>query len=138
MVDQKHKPKWHVSEKQRSNARAVRREMTEVERILRCNARPRRFRGVSLRTVAPLCHTARLIVERDGGQHFEPKTMGRNARRDRYLAAQRCGLVGFSHLDVMENKAGMLEEIAVALPRAQTVRCARGRGPGQAGCEDGR
>jgi very-short-patch-repair endonuclease len=45
MGDQNHKPKWHVSEKQRGNARAVRRELTEPERIIWCNVRVRRFQG---------------------------------------------------------------------------------------------
>jgi len=46
MADQKQKPKWHVSERQRSNARALRCDMTVAERIIRYNARAHRFRGI--------------------------------------------------------------------------------------------
>jgi very-short-patch-repair endonuclease len=106
MVDQKHKPKRHVSEKQVSNARAVRREMTEAERIICCNVRALRFQGVSLRRPAPVgpyvvdlvCHAAKLIVEVDGGQRFEPQTIARDARRHAHLAARGRGVVGFNML----------------------------------------
>src|SRR5215813_3855899 len=39
MADQKQKPKLHVSEKQRSNARVLRCDMTVAELIIRYNAR---------------------------------------------------------------------------------------------------
>jgi very-short-patch-repair endonuclease len=144
MVDQKYTPKWHVSQEQRSNARAVRHEMTEAEHIICGNVRARRFRGVSLRrqaVVGPcvvgfVCHAAQL----SGDQHFEPKTMVRNARRDACLAAPGCGVVRFNNQDVIKIKAGVLEEIAVALGGSEapspTLRRSRGRGPGQAGRED--
>jgi very-short-patch-repair endonuclease len=132
MVNHKHKPKWHASEPQRSNARAV---------------RPR-FQRVSVRSQAPfgpcvtdfVCHAARLIVEVDSGQHFEPKTMARDARRDPYLAAQGCGVVHLNNQDVIRNKAGVLEKIAVALGGSETPSLTlcrlRGRGSGHAGRED--
>jgi very-short-patch-repair endonuclease len=137
MVDQKYTPKWHVSQEQRSNARAVRREMTEAEHIIRGDVRARRFRGVSFRRQAVagrgadfVCHAA----QSSGDQHFEPKTMVRNARRDACLAAPGCGVVRF------KNAAGVLEEIAVALGGSEapspTLRRSRGRAPGHAGRED--
>jgi very-short-patch-repair endonuclease len=146
MVDQKHKPKWHASEEQRSNVRAVRREMTEAERIICCNAHAHRFQGVSRRqapvgrdVVDFVCHAAKLTVEVGGGQHFEPKTPVRDARRDAYLAVQGCGIVGFNSLDVIK-KAGVLEDIARVVGGSKTPsltrRCSRGRGPGHAGRED--
>jgi very-short-patch-repair endonuclease len=148
MADQKHKPKWHVSERQRSDAKAKRREITEAERIICCNGPRRRFQGVSFPRQAPVgpyvldfvCHAAKLIVEVDGGQHFEPKTTVRNAPRDAYLAAQSCGVVRLNNRDVMKNQAGVLAEIAVALGGSETasliLRRSRRKGPGHHGRED--
>jgi very-short-patch-repair endonuclease len=138
MVDRNHKPKWHVSEKLRlseklrRNGRAVRREMTEAERI-RCNMRAHRFQGAGLRRQAPdgpyvvdlVCHD--LIVEVDGG---------RDARRDTYLAAQGCGVVRFNHLDIMRNNAGVLEPIAGVLGGSEIFSRTLRRTPGHAGRED--
>jgi very-short-patch-repair endonuclease len=142
MVDQR--PKWHVSEKQRGTARAVRREMTEAERIIWCNVRGRRFQGVSSRRQAvdgpcvidKVCHAANLTVDVDGGQHFAPKAVLRDARRDTYLAAQRCGAVRFNPLDIMKNKAGVLEQVAVALGGWGTFSRTLRRAPGHAARED--
>jgi very-short-patch-repair endonuclease len=141
MVDRNHKPKCHVSEKLRRNGRAVRREMTEAERIIWCNMRAHRFQGAGLRRQAPdgpyvvdlVCHRADLIVEVDGGQHCRPNAVLRDARRDTYLAAQGCGVVRFNHLDIMKN-AGVPEPIAGVLGGAETFRLRRT--PGHAGCED--
>ena len=147
MVDQQHKPKWHVSEKQGSNARAVRREMTEAERIICRNVCAPRSRGISFRRPAPagpyvvdfVRHAAKLIVDVDGGQRFEPQTIVRDARRDAHLAWGR-GVVRFDNRDVMKNKARVLEESAVAFGGSETpsptLHRTRERGPGHAGRED--
>jgi very-short-patch-repair endonuclease len=127
MVDQRHKPKWHVSEKQGSNARAVRRPTTEAERIICCNVRAPRFQGVSLRSPAPagpyvvdlVCHAVKLTVEVDGGQR-EPQTIVHDARRDAHLAARGRGVVCFNNRDVMKDKARVLEETAVAFGGSET------------------
>jgi very-short-patch-repair endonuclease len=144
MVDQKQKPKWHVSEKQRSNARALRRDMTEAERIIWYNVRAHRFQSASFRRQTPIgpyvadfvCHAAKLIIEVDGGQHFEPGNIVRDARRDAYLTAQGYRVLRFNNLDVMKNKAGVLETIAAALGGSEapslTLPRKRGRGLGRA------
>jgi very-short-patch-repair endonuclease len=146
MVDQKHQPKWHVLDKQRRNASAVRRKMT-AERIVCDNAPAHRFQGVSLPTHTPVgrylvgfvCHAAKLIVEVDGRQHLKPTTLVRHARRDACLMVQGCGVVGFNNLDVIKNEAGVLEA-AVALGGSPspslTLPRKPGRGPGPAGRED--
>jgi very-short-patch-repair endonuclease len=87
MVDQKQKPKWHVSDKQRSRAKALRRDMTDAERIIWYNVRAHRFQGAGFRRQTPIgpyvvdfvSHAAKLIIEVDGGQHFEPENIARDA-----------------------------------------------------------
>jgi very-short-patch-repair endonuclease len=144
MIDQKQKPKWHVSEKQRSNAKALRRDMTDAERIIWYNGRAHRFQGTSFRRQTPIgpyvvdfvSDAAKLIIEVDGGQHFESGNIVRDARRDAYLAAQGYRVLRFNNLDVMKNKAGVLETIAAAIGGSEapslTLPRKRGRGLGHA------
>ena len=122
----------------RRNARALRRDMTEAERIIWYNVRAHRFQGVSFRRQAPIgpyivdfvCHAAKLIIEVDGGQHFEAKNIVRDMRRDTYLAAQGYRVLRFNNLDVMTNKSGVLDTIAAALGRAPSLTLPRKRGRG--------
>jgi very-short-patch-repair endonuclease len=146
MVDQDQKPKWRVSGKLRSNAKALRHDMTGAERIIWYNVRAHRFQGTSFRRQTPvgpyvvdfICHAAKLIIELDGGQHFEPENISRDVRRDAYLQALGYHVLRFSNLDVMTNKAGVLEAIAAALrkPPSLTLPRKRGRELGRACPED--
>jgi very-short-patch-repair endonuclease len=142
MVDQKHKPKWHLSHRQRKNATPVRPKMT-AEYIS-----AHRFQGVSLRRQTPVARcvadfvsdAAKFIVDVEGGQYFEPETIVRPARRNACLTAQGCGVVDFNNLDVMKNTVGVPAATAVALsgspPPCLTLPRRRGIGPGHAGRED--
>jgi hypothetical protein len=77
MAEQK-KPTWKVPSKRRSNARALRKNSTEAERILWSELRDHRLNGASFRRQVPIenyiadfvCHGAKLVIELDGGQHF--------------------------------------------------------------------
>ena len=140
MVDQ-HKPNWHVSDTQRSCARAVRRAMSASSAA---SCLHMGFEGVSLRRQTPVgaylvaCvrHAAKLTVEGDGGRHFEPGIILRHARRDACLTAQ--GVVGLNNLDAMPNKTGGLKAAVAPGPPAPspTLLRKRRRGPGHAGRED--
>src|SRR5688572_11258384 len=95
MSDIAKRPAWQVSPKLRSRARSLRRELTDVERIIWSALRAHRMNGASFRrqtTIGPyvadfVCHAANLIIEIDGGQHFEDEHMKRDARRDAFLAS---------------------------------------------------
>jgi very-short-patch-repair endonuclease len=84
-------PKWKVSPKLRSNARALRKNSTDAERILWSELRDHRLSGASFRRQVPIanyiadfvCHSAKLVIELDGGQH-SPMT-----KRRRTLVAAR-------------------------------------------------
>src|SRR6266849_10692142 len=145
MANDDRMPKWHVSANMRGNAKALRRNMTDAERFIWYNVRAHRFRDAGFRRQTPIgpyiadfvCHAAKLIVEVDGGQHFEPENIVRDARRDMYLATQGYRVLRFNNLDVMKNKTGVLETIAAALRGSEapslTLPRKRGRGLGNAG-----
>ena len=82
-------PTWKVSSKLRSNARALRKNSTDAERILWSELRDHRLNGAGFRRQVPIknyiadfvCHAAKLVIELDGGQHFsdEAEKSGRRA-----------------------------------------------------------
>jgi len=123
MSDSSKDPTWQVPTKLRVRSRALRRSMTDAERIVWYGVRAHRLNGASFRRQAPIgpfivdfvCHDARVIVEIDGGQHFEDAHEKRDARRDAYLAGKGYRVLRFSNHDVMTNRTGVLEAIAEAV-----------------------
>jgi very-short-patch-repair endonuclease len=129
MAEQK-SPTWKVSSKLRSNARTLRRNSTDAERILWSELRDHRLNGAGFRRQVPIanyiadfvCHAARLVIELDGGQHFSDQAEQADARRSAVIEAKGFQVLRFSNHDVMTNRAGVLETIATAVAaRAPTL-----------------
>jgi very-short-patch-repair endonuclease len=129
MIERAKAPSWHVSMKQRVRARSLRANSTEAERIVWWALRAHRLNGASFRRQTPIgpyvvdfiCHAAGLVIEIDGGQHFESKQEQRDARRDAYLAGKGFRVLRFNNHDVMLNRQGVLETIAAAIERAPSL-----------------
>jgi very-short-patch-repair endonuclease len=128
VVDPKH-PDWKVSGRLRTNARALRKNSTDAERILWSELRGHRLNGASFRRQVPIqnyiadivCHAAELVIELDGGQQFSDQSGRADARRSAVIEAQGFKVLRFSNLDVTKNRAGVLETIAaVVAERAPT------------------
>ena len=135
MVDPEH-PDWKVSEHLRANARALRRDSTDAERILWSELRNHRLNGAGFRRQVPIenfiadfvCHGAKLVIELDGGQHFSDEGERADARRSAIIEAKGFKMLRFSNHDVMINRAGVLETIAAAVAeRAPTPTLPRKR-----------
>ena len=130
------RPKWQVAPKLRTRARSLRRDSTEAERAIWNELRAHRMNGASFRRQTPIgpfiadfvCHASHLIIELDGGQHFEQETMKRDARRDAFLVSRGFRVLRFNNYDVMTNRQGVLETIAVALADAPSPTFPRKRG----------
>jgi very-short-patch-repair endonuclease len=129
-------PRWKVSSKLRSNARSLRKNATDVERILWSELRDHRLNGASFRRQVPIanyiadfmCHAAKLVVELDGGQHFSDDAERADAARSAVIEAEGFRVLRFSNHDVMTNRAGVLETIAAAVAeRAPTLALPRKR-----------
>jgi very-short-patch-repair endonuclease len=122
MVDPEH-PDWNVSAQLRANARALRRNSTDAERILWSELRGHRLNGTSFRRQVPVenyiadfvCHAVKLIIELDGGQHFSDEGEQADARRSAVIEAKGFKVLRFSNHDVMTNRNGVLETIASAV-----------------------
>ena len=136
MVDPSN-PDWLVSSRLRANARALRRNSTDAERILWSELRGHRLDSADFRRQVPIdnfiadfvCHAAKLVVELDGGQHFSDEDEQADAKRSAVIEAKRFQVLRFGNYDVMTNRSGVLETIAAAVAaRAPTLTLARERG----------
>ena len=139
MVDPEH-PDWKVSDRLRTNARALRKNSTDAERILWSELRDHRLNGASFRRQVPVkdfiadfaCHAAKLAIELDGGQHFSDHAERADASRSTIIEAQGFKVLRFSNHDVLTNRAGVLETIAAAVAeRTPTLTLPRKRERGQ-------
>jgi very-short-patch-repair endonuclease len=138
MVEPK-RPQWKVPSRLRGNARALRRNSTDAERILWSQRRDHRLSGASFRRQAPIegyvadfvCHSARLVIELDGGQNFSDEAERADSTRTAAIAANGFKILRFSNHDVMVNRSGVLETIAATIAaRAPTLTLPRTRGRG--------
>ena len=136
MVEEK-QPTWKVSSKLRSNARALRSNSTDAERILWAELRDHRLEGAGFRRQVPIanyivdfvCHAAHLVIELDGGQHFSDEGEGADAARSALIEAAGFQVLRFSNHHVMTNRAGVLDTIASAIAEsAPTLTLPRKRG----------
>jgi len=103
----------------RNQARSLRRNMTDAERVLwrelRRNGLGWRFRRqfpIPPYIVDFACLEARLVIEADGGQHNRP---GDHDHRDADLRAHGWRVLRFWNIEILENRGGVLERIAEAL-----------------------
>ena len=129
-------PTWKVSGKLRANARALRKNSTDAERILWSELRDHRLNGAGFRRRVPIenyiadfvCHAAKLVIELDGGQHFSDQAERADVRRSTVIEARGFQVLRFSNHDVMTNRMGVLETIAtVVAARAPTLTLPRKR-----------
>jgi very-short-patch-repair endonuclease len=135
MVDPEN-PTWNVPKKIRANARELRKKSTDAERILWSELRDHRLNGIGFRRQVPIknyiadfvCHAAKLVIELDGGQHFSDQGERADGARSAAIEARGFKVIRFSNLDVMTNRAGVLETIATAIAeRAPTPTLPRER-----------
>jgi very-short-patch-repair endonuclease len=104
-------------------ARRMRREKGPAERKVWYRLRELNRQGFQFRQQAPVgpyiadfCdHTAKLVIEIDGGQHGEPKGLATDKWRTRWLEAQGYRVVRFWNHDVLTNMYGVEVAILLAL-----------------------
>ena len=131
----------------RSFARTLRRQMTDVEKQLWRQLRDRRLQGLKFRRQVPLgryvadfaCFEQGLIVELDGGQHAEQ--VRHDAERDQWLHQQGFRVLRFWNNEVTQNLEGVLTTIVQACactPSSPTLLPQGEKGEGQPAASCGR
>jgi very-short-patch-repair endonuclease len=138
MADEK-SPTWKVPSKLRSNARALRKNATDAERILWSELRDHRLQGFGFRRQVPIgsyiadfiCHAAKPVIELDGGQHFSDTAEAADAARSAVIETKGFQVLRFGNHDVMTNRAGVLETIAAAVAERAPTTLPRKRERGE-------
>jgi very-short-patch-repair endonuclease len=100
-------------------ARELRKNMTEAERYLWARIRGKQLKNLQFyrqKNVAEFivdfyCPAAKLILEVDGGQHYEAKGREKDSRRDAYFSELGFTVLRFSDREVFKNIDGVLERI---------------------------
>ena len=89
-----------------SNARELRKNMTKEEGKLwffglrNYPVKFRRQQIVGNYIVDFYCHKAKLVIEIDGSQHYEPDNKLKDEQRTQYIEAQGIKVIRFSNLEV--------------------------------------
>lgn len=104
-------------------AQKLRREMTKEERKLwyaYLRSYPFQFRrqvAIGNFIMDFYCAAARLAVELDGSQHYEPSGIARDAERTAWLEANGIMVLRFSNTDVLTNLRGVCQQIDLLVNR---------------------
>lgn len=108
--------------KQRSQQ--LRDNMTDVERRLWLKLKMRKLQGLWFYRQKPIgsyiadfyCPKAKLVIEVDGGQHFENEAVEYDKARDEYMESLGLKVLRFTNTEVLDNIDGVLEVIVQNLP----------------------
>jgi very-short-patch-repair endonuclease len=104
-------------------ARRMRRDKEPAEQKLWSLLRELNRYGFHFRQQAPIgpyiadfCdHTAKLVIEADGSQHYEPKNRASDQSRTQWLSSQGYRVLRFWNHEILTNIGGVEIEIKVAL-----------------------
>ena len=103
------------------NARQLRREMTPHERKLwylflrKYQVKIYKQRIIGRFIVDFYCASAKLVIEIDGTQHYEPQGMAYDAERSVFLSALGLEVLRFSNRDVDRDFRGVCEQIDLTI-----------------------
>ena len=106
-------------------ARHLRIEQTFAEKTLWRVLRSRQFEATKFKRQIPFppyivdfyCHSARLVIEIDGGQHFIE--VEADERREKFLERRSLRVIRFTNLDVLKNLEGVTSVILQELNRVE-------------------
>lgn len=110
----------------RTQSRKLRSSMTDAERALWVKLRGKQLLGLQFYRQKTLgnyivdfyCAAARLVIEVDGSQHYQPDGATQDALRDCYLKSLGLEVLRFSNLEVLQNMEGVLAVISQELETA--------------------
>ena len=103
------------------NARRLRREMTPHERKLwylflrKYPVKIYKQRIIGRFIVDFYCASAKLVIEVDGSQHYEPQGMTYDAERSAFLSSLGLKVLRFSNRDIDREFHGVCEQIDITI-----------------------
>ncbi|HEY2069062.1 MAG TPA: endonuclease domain-containing protein [Rhizomicrobium sp.] len=110
------------SQMNRAHARELRNNSTKTERLMWSILRREQVDGLRFRRQQPIgpyiadffCPTLKLIVELDGGQHYEPEALAYDERRTHWLAERGYTVLRFPNADVAKWRRDVIDRITAA------------------------
>jgi len=107
-----------ISQRLRCNA-------TDAEVIFWSKIRNKQVEGFQFYRQKPIgayvvdfyCYKAKLVIELDGGQHFEPEHQKQDEKRDEYLKSLGLTVLRFNNLDIYNNLDGVMSVVFEFLKR---------------------
>jgi len=99
--------------------RMLRKNQTEVEKIVWNKLRSGRFFGIKFfrqygigNYIADFyCPEFKIVVELDGGQHFEGERIEYDKKREEYMLLKGVKTLRFTNFDILHNLDGIIEHL---------------------------
>jgi very-short-patch-repair endonuclease len=109
-------------------SRALRRSMTDAERLLWSRLRGKQLMGVQFYRQKPIGHyivdfyapAAQLVIEVDGSQHHEPEYRQKDIARDQYLVMEGLMVMRFDNIQVLRETDAVVEQIYGRISEARS------------------
>ncbi len=112
------KMKYTSNKKLTPNAKSLRKNMTEAERKLWYDVLKKfpvtinRQKVIGNYIVDFCCYSKKIIVEVDGGQHYEEEKIKDDEKRTKYLEGLGYKVLRYSNYDVIKNIDGVYEDLS--------------------------
>ena len=109
----------HYNKNLKRFSRQLRMNMTNAERLLWSKLRRKQLQGyqfyrqkiIGNYIVDFYCPKAKLVIEIDGGQHYDDENIKKDNIRDDYMREQRLIVLRFSDREVFDNLDAVIERI---------------------------
>lgn len=115
--------RYQYNQALKKNARDLRKNQTDMERILWSHLRSRQLCGLKFRRQFPIqqyilnfyCPERRIAIELDGGQHNTDAYKIRDQERDMLLARMNIIVLRFWNNEIIENIDGVVAKILMTV-----------------------
>ncbi|HVV69108.1 MAG TPA: endonuclease domain-containing protein [Gammaproteobacteria bacterium] len=105
--------------KNKINARKLRSNLTDAEQLLRSKLRRKQIRNIQFYRQKPIGNfivdfyapAAKLVIELDGGQHFEAEYKEKDLKRDSHLSRLGLKVLRFDNLEVLQYTEAVIDKI---------------------------
>lgn len=103
----------------KSLSRQLRANSTDAEKLLWSKIRKKQIKNYQFFRQKPIgnyivdfyCDKARLVIEIDGGRHYEDENSKNDKIRESFLEEQNLRIMRFTNLDVLKNIENVVEKI---------------------------
>ena len=114
--------------KLKANARQLRQNLTDSERVLWQRLRGKQLSDVQFYCQKPIGHyivdfyapKAKLVIEIDGSQHFEAQHAGKDKNRDEYLGSLGLMVLRFNSRQALKETEAVVEFIYQTITKRLT------------------